>query len=74
MISRTLNEILDSNKTVISTQENQYQSQVDKYLSNIMENVKAGNIEIPEFMRKKLIQLDMLLRQKNFEDVSYAKL
>ena len=39
-----------------------------------MENVKAGNIEIPEFMRKKLIQLDMLLRQKNFEDVSYAKL
>ena len=74
MISKTLNEILDSNKTVISTQENQYQSQVDKYLSNIMENVKAGNIEIPEFMRKKLIQLDMLLRQKNFEDVSYAKL
>jgi hypothetical protein len=35
-----------------------------------MENVKTGNIELPEHMRKKLMLRDMLLRQKNFEEVS----
>ena len=73
MLSKTINAILDSNKTEIKSQKDKHQSLIDTYFQNLLENFKGGNVDLPEAMRKKLIERDMILRQKNFEGISKAK-